>query len=103
MTKFNDRTVLVTGGGSGMGLATARRLVDAGANVVISGRDRERLDAAAKELRAPDRVLAVPADVSRIADLDALAEGIRERYGRLDGVFANAGTIRMARGAQVTE
>lgn len=91
MTEFHGKTVLITGGGSGIGLGTARRLVGAGANVVLAGRSPDRLDSAAKELDAGDRVLTVPADVSRIADLDRLADQVRARFGRLDGVFANAG------------
>lgn len=90
-------TVLVTGGGSGIGLATARRLLDDGARVVLAGRSRERLSSAAKELDAGDRVLTVPTDVSVIGELDALAERIRSTFGGLTGVFANAGTALNAR------
>ena len=103
MERFDGRTILITGGGSGMGLATAQRLVDAGGNVVIAGRDAGRLDAAAKQLGADEQVLAVPADVSRTDDLDALIAQVSSRFGRLDGVFANAGTARFGRGADVTE
>ncbi len=103
MTDFDGRTVLITGGGSGIGLATAQRLVTAGANVVIAGRASDRLDAAVKELDAGDRVLAVPTDVSRLADLDELVARIRERFGGLDGVFANAGIGLNARTLDVTE
>jgi NAD(P)-dependent dehydrogenase (short-subunit alcohol dehydrogenase family) len=103
MAQFDGKTVLVTGGGSGIGLSTARRLVDAGGNVVIAGRSRERLETAAKGLGDSDRVLAVPTDVARVADLDALMNQIRQRFGRLDGVFANAGVADFARAADVTE
>jgi NAD(P)-dependent dehydrogenase (short-subunit alcohol dehydrogenase family) len=92
MAEFEGKTVLITGGGTGIGFATARRLVDAGANVVLTGRRVERIDAAAKELDpSGDRVLAVAADVSRTDDLDELISEIQHRYGRLDGVFVNAG------------
>jgi NAD(P)-dependent dehydrogenase (short-subunit alcohol dehydrogenase family) len=92
MAEFDGKTVLITGGGSGIGLATARQLVGAGANVVLAGRRVERIDAAAKELDpSGDRVLAVGTDVSREEELDELASRVRGHFGRLDGVFANAG------------
>jgi NAD(P)-dependent dehydrogenase (short-subunit alcohol dehydrogenase family) len=92
MAVFDGRTVLITGGGSGIGLATARRLVDEGANVVLAGRRVETIDVAAKELDPTgDRVLAVGTDVSRVDDLEALVARTRSRFGRLDGLFANAG------------
>jgi NAD(P)-dependent dehydrogenase (short-subunit alcohol dehydrogenase family) len=92
MAEFDGRTVLITGGGSGIGFATARQLVDAGANVVLAGRRIETIDAAAKELDPTgERVLAVSTDVSRLDDLDELVDRIRGHFGRLDGVFANAG------------
>lgn len=104
MAEFDGKTVLITGGGTGMGLATARRLVDAGANVVLAGRRVEKIDAAAKELDpSGDRVLAVGADVSRTDDLDELAAEIRNRFGRLDGVFANAGVAHASPSQFVTE
>ncbi|GIH75487.1 SDR family NAD(P)-dependent oxidoreductase [Planobispora longispora] len=103
MAEFEGKTVLITGGGSGMGLATAQRLVAEGANVVLAGRSPERLATAAKTLDADDRVLTVPADVSRVADLDRLHDETRRRFGRLHGVFANAGIAQFARGAEVSE
>ncbi|MCT9933176.1 SDR family oxidoreductase [Planotetraspora sp. A-T 1434] len=103
MTEFANKTVLITGGGSGMGLATAHKLVADGARVVLAGRSEERLETAVKELDAGDRVLAVPTDVSRVADLDQLASRIEQTFGRLDGVFANAGTADFGRTADVTE
>ncbi|MFC4908429.1 glucose 1-dehydrogenase [Actinomadura gamaensis] len=104
MTKrFTNKTALVTGGTSGMGLATARLLLDEGAHVVITGRDRERLDAAAGTLDAGDRLLTVRADAANVADLDALASRVRDRFGRLDVVFANAGAGVFQPSAEVTE
>ncbi|WP_067819209.1 SDR family NAD(P)-dependent oxidoreductase [Actinomadura kijaniata] len=103
MNRFADRVALVTGGGSGMGLATARRLLAEGAHVIITGRDAARLDAAAKDLDGGDRVLAVPGDVSSPADLDALMAAIGDRHGRLDVVFANAGVGTFKPTADLTE
>lgn len=104
MADFDGKTVLITGGGSGIGFATARRLVDFGANVVLAGRRVDQLETAAKELDSTgDRVLAVRTDVSRVADLDELVNRIRDRFGRLDGVFANAGVAFSARIASVSE
>ena len=104
MAEFTGRTVLITGGGSGIGYATARRLVDAGANVVLAGRRVEVVDAAAKELDPTgDKVLAVATDVSRTEDIDELVSQTQRRFGRLDGVFANAGTSYSSPSALVSE
>ncbi|ADB49836.1 SDR family NAD(P)-dependent oxidoreductase [Conexibacter woesei] len=89
--EFTDKIALVTGGTSGMGLAAARRLLDGGATVVITGRDDARLAAAALELGDPQRLLTVRADVSVAADADRTTAAIAERFGHLDIVFANAG------------
>ncbi len=87
--RFTDKVALITGGTSGMGLATAHRLRAEGARVVITGRDKSRLDAAAAELG--DDVLAVAGDAADLTDLAALTAAIDARHGRLDVVFANAG------------
>jgi len=103
MGEFDGKTVLITGGGSGIGLGTARRLLDAGANVALAGRSAERLAQAAKELGDDDRVLVEPTDVSNMDDLDRLAGAVQERFGGLDGVFVNAGVGFGGRTADMTE
>ncbi|MET8874054.1 glucose 1-dehydrogenase [Nocardia sp. NPDC004604] len=102
-SRFDNKVALITGGTSGMGLATARRLLDEGARVVITGRDKIRLDAAVEELNSGDRVLAVPGDAADLADLDALTAAIQDRFGRLDVVFANAGIGAFQPLTEVTE
>jgi NAD(P)-dependent dehydrogenase (short-subunit alcohol dehydrogenase family) len=101
--RFENKTALITGGASGMGFATARLLLAEGARVVITGRDQGRLDAAVKELNAGDRVLAVRGDVSSSVDALALADRVRERFGRIDALFANAGVASFQTAAEVTE
>ena len=89
------RIAIVTGGSRGIGLAIARSLADAGASVVVSGRDAARLDAAVKELEALDApALAVAADAARREDVDRLVEATRERFGRVDVAVNNAGITR---------
>ncbi|WP_049650752.1 SDR family NAD(P)-dependent oxidoreductase [Kitasatospora sp. MY 5-36] len=95
--------VLVTGGTSGMGFATARHLLGTGARVVVTGRDEDRLARAAARLDAGDRLLTVRADASVPADLARLADTVGERYGRLDGVFANAGVAGFQPVGEVVE
>lgn len=103
MNEFSENAFLITGGGSGMGLATAQRLVAEGARVALAGRSPERLDKAVRELDAGDQVLAVPTDVSKLDELGALVSAIEQKFGRLDGVFANAGAAGFSRSGDVTE
>lgn len=102
-SRFENKIALITGGSSGMGLAAAQRLLAEGAQVVITGRDKARLDAAVEELGGGDRVLAVAGDAANLDDLDALTEAIRNRFGRLDVVFANAGIGAFQGFTDVTE
>ncbi|MER6991788.1 glucose 1-dehydrogenase [Saccharopolyspora hirsuta] len=103
MQRFTNRTALITGGTSGMGLATARRLLDEGAHVAITGRDQARLDAAVARLDAADRVLAVRGDVASPADLDQLVRSVETWRGGVSAVFANAGTGIFKPSAEITE
>ncbi|WP_405577698.1 SDR family NAD(P)-dependent oxidoreductase [Streptomyces sp. NBC_01190] len=86
---FSGKVVLVTGGGSGIGLATARAFAEAGATVVISGRTQKRLDTALGGIPG-DRTSAVRADISDPADIERLVSTVIERHGRLDVVISNA-------------
>lgn len=103
VTRFNEKIVLITGGASGMGLATARRMLAEGAHVVIADIGKPGLDAAVDELDGGDLVLPVVCDVANLGDLDTLADGIRARYQRLDVVFANAGVASFDLAADVSE
>ncbi len=87
--RLANKTALITGGSSGIGLATARRFVAEGARIAITGRDAGRLEAAAREL-GPN-ALALVADATDIAATEAAAATAAERFGKLDILFANAG------------
>jgi 3-oxoacyl-[acyl-carrier protein] reductase len=89
------RVAVVTGGTRGIGLAIARLLADDGASVVVSGRDPDRLESAAKELEALGAsALAVAADAAKREDADRLVEAAKERFGRIDVLVNNAGITR---------
>src|SRR3954470_14186192 len=87
--RLKNKTALITGGNSGIGLATAKLFVAEGAKVAITGRNRETLEAAAKEL-GPN-ALAIEADATDIAATEAAILQAVAKFGRLDVVFANAG------------
>jgi NAD(P)-dependent dehydrogenase (short-subunit alcohol dehydrogenase family) len=87
----SSRAVIVTGAGSGIGRASALALLREGCRVVLAGRRREPLEAAAAASGAGERALVVPADVTDPAAVQALFERAREAFGRLDVLFNNAG------------
>ncbi len=95
-TRFNGRTALVTGAGSGIGRATALAFAAEGANVVVAGRRREPLDETVTliEEAAGGKALAVTADVSKAVDARALVQAAVDRYGSLDVAVNNAGVFR---------
>jgi len=99
--KLNDKIAVVTGGTTGIGFATARRFVEEGARVVITGRTQATLDGALAELG--ERALGVRGDVADLSDLDRLYGTVRQRFGRLDVLFANAGIARFAPAEEVDE
>lgn len=99
--KLTGKIAVVTGGTSGLGLATAERFVSEGATVVVTGRRQLELDAAVKELGG--NTLGIRGDVSILSDLDRLYATIREMYGRLDVLFANAGGGTFLPFGEITE
>lgn len=94
MSLFEGKVALVTGGNSGIGLATAREFHANGAKVVITGRNPETLEAIARELG--DNVLAVPTDISKLTEIDNLMARAHEAFGKLDILFVNAGVFKGA-------
>jgi NAD(P)-dependent dehydrogenase (short-subunit alcohol dehydrogenase family) len=92
MKKLEGKVAVITGGNSGIGLATAQRFVDEGAYVFITGRRQSELDAAVKQIgKNNNNVTGVQGDVSNLADLDRLYATVKEQKGRIDILFANAG------------
>jgi NAD(P)-dependent dehydrogenase (short-subunit alcohol dehydrogenase family) len=98
--KLQGKIALITGGNSGIGLATARQFVNEGAFVFITGRRQSQLTAAAKEIGR--NVTGIPGDVSNLDDLDRLFAEIKQEKGKLDVVFANAGVARYAQLGAIT-
>jgi len=101
MNRLAGKVALVTGGNSGIGLATAKQFVNEGAYVYITGRREAELAAAVKEIGSD--VAGVQGDVSNPADLDRLFAQIQQEKGRLDILFANAGIAKYAALGTVTE
>lgn len=95
------KVALITGGSSGLGLATAKRFVSEGASVFITGRRQSELDRVVAEIDGD--VTAIQADSSNMADLDRVYDAISRRKGRLDIVFANAGILEKGAIGEVTE
>jgi NAD(P)-dependent dehydrogenase (short-subunit alcohol dehydrogenase family) len=101
MKKLEGKVAVITGGGSGIGLATARRFVEDGAHVVITGRREKALNEAAASITS--NVTAVVGDVSRLDDLDRLYAVVKDKHGHIDILFANAGAGTIAPLAIATE
>ncbi len=94
MGKLDGKVALITGGNSGIGLATAKRFVQEGAYVFITGRRQAKLDEAVKQIGSI--VTGIQGDVAKLGDLDRLFERIKKEKGKLDIVFANAGIAKYA-------
>src|SRR5262249_11054203 len=101
MSAFPNKVAVITGGTSGIGLATAKEFSWRGAKVVISGRDEQTLAEAATSIGG--ETLAVRADVSHLADLDKLFARTKNRFGAIDVLFVNAGGGKFAPGEQTPE
>jgi NAD(P)-dependent dehydrogenase (short-subunit alcohol dehydrogenase family) len=99
--KLAGKVAVVTGGNSGIGLATARLFVAEGAYVFITGRRQPELDAAVREIG--ESVTGVQGDVAKVADLDRLYASVKAKKGRIDILFANAGTAELAPLGEITE
>jgi NAD(P)-dependent dehydrogenase (short-subunit alcohol dehydrogenase family) len=101
MNKLDGKIALITGGNSGIGLATAKQFVNEGAYIFITGRREGELTAAVKEIGR--NVTGVQGDVSNLDDLDRLFARIKQEKGKLDIVFANAGIAKYAPFGKITE
>ena len=99
MDNLKNKVAVITGGNSGIGYATAKQLKEQGATVIITGRRKEAIEAAALELG----VTAIVADQSRISDIENLASKVKEDFGQVDILFINAGIAGLGTIEQATE
>jgi NAD(P)-dependent dehydrogenase (short-subunit alcohol dehydrogenase family) len=101
MKRLEGKVAVVTGGNSGIGLATARRFAAEGAHVFITGRRQAELDAAVKQIG--NQATGVQGDVGSLRDLDRLYAEVKRLQGRIDILFANAGSAELAPLGAITE
>ncbi len=101
MSKLNGKVAVITGGSSGIGLATAKEFIANGAKVVIFARGKRALDEATKELGR--NAFAVPGDVTKLADIDRLFTETKLKFGGVDVLFVNAALVKLAPIAGTTE
>src|SRR6202790_4755722 len=101
MGKLDGKIAVITGGSSGIGLATAQRFVTEGAYAFITGRRQSELDKAVKQIGK--NVTGVQGDVANLADLDRLYATVKQQKGHIDVLFANAGSGEFAALGTITE
>jgi NAD(P)-dependent dehydrogenase (short-subunit alcohol dehydrogenase family) len=101
MKRLEGKTAVVTGGNSGIGLATAKRFLEEGARVAISGRNQKTLDEAVKTLG--DGVLAVQADTAKLGETEKFLTKVVQKFGKIDVLFVNAGVAKFAPLAETPE
>lgn len=101
MSSLQNRVAVITGGNSGIGLATAKLFVENGAQVVITGRRKEENDAAVAQIGSG--VTAIVADTAKLKDIDQMMEQIRQQHGKIDILFLNAGIAPFASFVDVDE
>src|SRR5258706_6698511 len=94
MARFQDKTVLITGGSSGIGLATAQQFLAEGARVAITGRNAQTIEEAKRLLG--EKVLALVSDTAKLSDVEALVAKVKAVFGGLDVLFVNAGVAKFA-------
>jgi NAD(P)-dependent dehydrogenase (short-subunit alcohol dehydrogenase family) len=99
--RFTNKIVVITGGTSGIGLAAARQFIKEGAKVVVTGRSPRSVSNAQKEIGVDG--VGIAADVTKSAQLDALFQQVREKYGRIDVLYVNAGIAKLGSVAETTE
>lgn len=99
--RFDGKVVVITGGNSGIGLATAQLFHNEGARIAISGRDQKTLDEASAAIGSG--TLAIRADVAKLADIDSFFSQVAAKFGKFDVLFANAGIAKFAPASDTTE
>jgi NAD(P)-dependent dehydrogenase (short-subunit alcohol dehydrogenase family) len=101
MDRYKGKTVLITGGTTGIGFATAKLFVEEGARVMVTGRTQKTIEEAQSELG--ENAIVIHSDATSLPDMDALAEKVKETFGKLDVLFVNAGYGRFVPFEAVTE
>jgi NAD(P)-dependent dehydrogenase (short-subunit alcohol dehydrogenase family) len=101
MKRLQGKVAVITGGNSGIGLASAQRLKEEGARVAITGRSQKTLDEAVKLLGSD--ILAIQSDVAKAGDIEKVYEAVSKKFGKIDILFANAGVAKFLPVNEVTE